>query len=391
VQPQAGQTPQPGIELFDTLVPYEPAQAFATDLSGNVLWTYSYQGPTADVVQPIKVLPNGHFLVQISYASSQTLANPNLPIGKIDEVREVDLAGNTIRSVTQAQVAKALTAEGYTFQLGSLHHDVLALPNGHWVLLFSVVKTFDTLQGETGPTTVLGDALVDVDTNGNPDWVWNAFDHLDINRRPYLFPDWTHSNSLLYSADDGNLLLSVRHQNWVLKIDFADGKGSGDILWRLGEGGDFSLEGGVDPTDWFYAQHGLSYFTTNTTGTFELGIMDNGDDRIFPAGVTCGVGSAPPCEYSTITVMQVDENAKTAKLVVHDESNYGIYSFFAGNVAPLANGQLEVDFGGVKSGSIIEDLNESVQPATVVWYARTPQTYQFRTARLGSLYPGVQW
>lgn len=391
VRPQAGQVPQPGIELFNTLVPYEPAQAFATDLSGNLLWTYSYQGPVADVVQPIKMLPNGHLMVQISYASSQTLSNPNLPIGKIDELREIDLAGNTIRSVTQAQVAAALKAQGYTFDLGSLHHDFLALPNGHLVLLFSVIRKFDSLAGESGPTTVLGDALVDVDHSGTPDWVWNAFDHLDINRRPYLFPDWTHSNSLLYSTDDHNLLLSVRHQNWVLKIDFQDGKGTGNILWRLGEGGDFALEGGTDPTDWFYAQHGLSYFTPNTTGVFELGIMDNGDDRAFPAGETCGVGSAPPCRYSTITVMQVDENARTAKLVVHDVSNHTIYSSFAGDVTPLANGDLEADFGGIKSGAVIEELNESTGSPQLIWSVSTPQTYQFRTERLPSLYPGVQW
>jgi hypothetical protein len=36
-----GQIPQQGIELFDTLTPNEAAQAFATDLQGNVIWTYS--------------------------------------------------------------------------------------------------------------------------------------------------------------------------------------------------------------------------------------------------------------------------------------------------------------------------------------------------------------
>ncbi len=56
----------------------------------------------------------------------------------------------------------------------------------------------------------------------------------------------------------------------------------------FGEGGDFSLVGGTDPTDWEYAQHGPAFFSANTTGVFSLGVMDNGDDRIFPTGVTCG-------------------------------------------------------------------------------------------------------
>ena len=34
----------------------------------------------------------------------------------------------------------------------------------------------------------------------------------------------------------------------------------------LGYQGDFTLVGGTDPTDWFYAQHGPSFVTTNTTG-----------------------------------------------------------------------------------------------------------------------------
>jgi hypothetical protein len=81
-----------------------------------------------------------------------------------------------------------------------------------------------------------GDALVDVDPSGNPVWVWNTFDDLDVNRHPMNFPDWTHSNDMLYSSDDHNLPLSIRHQNWVVKIEYLDGQGSGKVLWRLGEG-----------------------------------------------------------------------------------------------------------------------------------------------------------
>ncbi len=223
----AGIAPQPGVEMFDTLRPFEVAQAFATDLSGNVIWTYSHSdGTNEDLVQPVKLLPNGHMLVQLSYASSIPVQKNSIVLpGTLDEVREVDLAGTTIQSVTQAQVASALAAQGYTLELGSLHHDVLSLPNGHLLLLFSVNKSFDNLPGYPGTTNVLGDVLVDLDQNMKPDWVWNSFDHLDVNRHPFQFPDWTHSNALLYSKDDHNILLSVRHQNWILKIDFEDGKG----------------------------------------------------------------------------------------------------------------------------------------------------------------------
>lgn len=385
-----GAGPQPGIELFDTVLPYEPGQAFATDLQGNVIWTYSYKGSKSDVIQPIKLLPNGDFLLVISYTSSISIKGSGPPFGALDEVREVDLAGNTIRSITQVSLASALTAEGYTFTLGSFHHDVLALPNGHWVILATVSKSFTDLPGYPGTTNVLGDVLIDVDQNSKPDWVWNAFDHLDVNRHPYLFPDWTHSNSLLYSTDDHNLLLSMRHQNWVLKIDFNDGQGSGDVLWRLGEGGDFKLLNGVDPTDWFYAQHGMSYFTPNTTGVFELGLMDNGDDRQFPPGAPCPV-AATPCLYSTVPVLRIDEAAMTATLVFHDIAPPSLYNAFGGDVNLLANGDLEADFCAVRSGSVIQEMSMSGTPPHQVWSAVTPSYYQYRADRLPSLYPGVQW
>jgi hypothetical protein len=387
---EAGQSPQPGIELFDTVIPHEPAQAFATDLAGNVIWTYTYRGSGSDVVQPIRMLPNGHFLVQIAYASSIALLGAHPAPGSIDELREVDLAGNTIRSITQAQLAMALGEQGYTFFLGSLHHDVLPLPNGHLVLLATVSRPFQDLSGYPGATDVLGDVLIDVDQNLKPDWVWNSFDHLDVNRHPYLFPDWTHANAVLYSADDHNLLLSLRHQNWLIKIDFADGQGSGDVLWRLGEGGDFKLLGGTDPTDWFYAQHGPSYFSSNTTGVFEIGLMDNGDDRRFAPTVVCGTG-AIPCLYSTVPVLQIDEAAMTAALIFHYIVPPTLYSFFGGNVNPLANGDVEADLCSVQSGSVIEELTMSGASPQLVWKAVTPGAFQYRADRIPSLYPGVQW
>lgn len=387
----SGDAPQPGIEMFDTLRPHEDAQAFATDLDGNVIWTYSYKGSVEDLVQPIKMLPNGHFLVQISYASSIPVKNGTVFPGTLDELREVDLAGNTIRSLTRQEIAIALAAEGYSFTVGSLHHDVLLLPNGHLLLLLSTSKMFTDLPGFPGQTNVLGDVLVDVDPNFNPDWVWNSFDHLDVNRHPFLFPDWTHSNALLYSADDHNVLLSIRHQNWIIKIDFEDGKGSGNVLWRLGEGGDFKLKGGIDPTDWFYAQHGPNFMSSNTTGVFSLGVMDNGDDRQFPTGVICGVGGAAPCQYSTALVLQVDEAAKTATIETHYVLPGAIYSLFGGNVDPLANHDLEVNFCSVPAGSLVQELRDTNGSEEVVWQAVTTKANQYRAERLPSLYPGVQW
>lgn len=391
----SGQTPQPGIELLDTIYlhgkGYSPniAQAFATDLSGNVIWTYSYKTTQSDLLYPIKPLPNGHFLLLISFLASP---NPQAEVpGTLNEIREIDLVGNVIHELTVTALNQSLAAKGFNVTLQNVHHDVVALPNGHLVLIGSMVKAYTNLPGYPGTINVLGDVLVDVDQNYNPDWVWNTFDHLNINRHPYLFPDWTHSNALLYSTDDHNLLLSIRHQNWIIKIDYQDATGSGNILWRLGEGGDFKLVGATDPTDWFYAQHGPNFFSPNTTGVFKLGVMDNGDDRKFPAGVTCGSTGSPPCLYSTVPELQVDESAKTATMLFHYIAPTNLYSWCCGQADLLANGDIEADFAAVPSGAVIREMDPTQTPPQIVWQAVTPNYAQYRALRIPSLYPGVQW
>jgi arylsulfate sulfotransferase len=137
-------------------------------------------------------------------------------------VREFDLAGNTVKQITMAQLNAALAAANYNFTLLLFSHDINVLPNGHWLVLANTFKSV-ALTGQTTPTQVLGDVIVDLDTNLKPVWVWNEFDHLDVNRHPWMFPDWTHTNAVIYSPDDGNLIVSMRHQNWIVKVDYYNG------------------------------------------------------------------------------------------------------------------------------------------------------------------------
>jgi len=315
-------------------------------------------------------------------------------------IREIDLAGNTIRELTRDQLKQALNAQGHNFNLQGFHHDVLALPNGHLIILADYRVAYQNLRGYTATTSVLGDVLVDVDQNFMPTWVWSTFDHLDVNRHPMNFPDWTHGNAILYSADDHNLLFSMRHQNWIIKINFQDGTGSGDIMWKLGYQGDFTLidnvdaTGANDPANWFYAQHGMSYLTQNTTGDFKLTLMDNGNDRTYPSGqVICNpfAPPLPPTCYSTVPVLEINENNMTATMLSHYAPGPQDFSYFGGNAAPLANGDFEIDFAVAAqvNGGLVEELTPGTwQP---VWQATTPGADQYHVNRWPSLYPGVQW
>jgi arylsulfate sulfotransferase len=370
-----GTTPQSGVELLDLVA--GTAEPTITDLNGNVLWTY-LGVPNGSVPNPIKLLPNGNFLINFSESSVDGLNSV---------LEEVDLTGKLIWQMTAAQLNQALssaTCAGCNITVTGTHHDFAVLPNGHVIV---IAATKQVISG----TTVTGDVLIDLDQNHNPVWLWNEFDHLDTNRRPYLFPDWTHTNAVLYSADDGNLIVSMRHQNWLVKVNYANGTGTGNIIWHLGYQGDFTLVGGTDPTDWFYAQHGPSFVTPNTMGNYSIILFDNGDDRVFPSDVTCGTSGAPPCLYSTVSMLQLDETAMTATLTFHPTTP--TYSFFGGNAAVLANGNVEYceAAGGpsANSGEIYEvQQNNSGQS---IWHMQISGQYAYRGQRIPSFYPGVQW
>jgi len=395
-----GMTPQSGLELLNPLVGV-PTGVIVTDLSGNELWTYIDPGNISlNFIYGVKMLPDGDILMVIGPNTPVILTGP-VPDGTINEIREVNLAGDTVREINiddlNSELAAASCAE-CNVTLESFHHDVTPLPNGHWLVLATRTEALSPtstppLTNES-PQSVLGDVIVDLDQNLQPVWAWNEFNHLDPNRHPYMFPDWTHTNAIVYSKDDGNILVSMRHQNWVVKVNYANGTGDGSILWHLGEGGDFTLVGGTDPTDWQYAQHAPSFFSTNTTGVFSLGLMDNGDDRIFPTGVTCGSTGAPPCLYSTIPVFQVDETAKTATLTFHQILPANLYSYFGGNAEQLANGNVEYDLcalgNGAGVGAAVYEVTQDASAQTV-WNMQVTGTNLYRAFRIPSLYPGVQW
>jgi arylsulfate sulfotransferase len=370
-----GMTPQSGVELLD--LASGNARPTIADLSGNVLWTYNAV-PNGSEPNPIKLLPNGHFLINFSESTLDGLNSV---------IQEVDLTGALIWQMTASDLNRALagaTCAGCNITVVGTHHDFVLLPNGHLIV---IAATQEDLAG----TTVTGDVIIDLDQDHTPVWLWNEFDHLDVNRQPMGFPDWTHTNAVLYSPDDGNLIVSIRHQNWLVKVDYANGTGAGDILWKLGYQGDFALLGGTDPIDWFYAQHGPSFVTANTTGQFSLVLFDNGDDRVFPSGVTCGTTGAPPCLYSTVPLLELDETAKTATLAFHP--TVPMYSFFGGNAALLKNGNVEfceAAVGPEENSGVIYEVTEDSSPQTV-WQMQVAGLFVYRGQRIPSLYPGVQW
>jgi len=384
--PSADSPENPGIELIDT--PSSGTPAFFTDRDAHPIWYYDVG--KGNYPFTFKLLPNGHVLLSIT-------RNDN----KVDALLiEVDLAGNTIRDMDAAALGIKMQTAGFDFIPAYFHHDFALLPNGHVILLTNFTRNFTDLPGYPGTTAVVGDGIVDLDENWNPVWAWNSFDYLDVNRHLFGLPDWTHGNALVYSAADGNLLLSMRHQSWVLKIDYNNGTGAGDILWKLGYQGDFAMTQGdvptTDPSLWFSFQHFPSIISQTGSQT-TLGVWDNGDFRVLDGnGTTCGSSpSFVPC-YSRATIFQIEESTMVANLVW--DSLPGDFSAWGGSINQLANTNVEFDINAPVASSnpnLAAEVQEVTQTSTpqIVWKLDfTPATENaYRAYRVPSLYPGVSW
>ena len=384
-------TPTPGIELVSLNPPPNNPGNFlrvvALDPAGELIWYYDFD-ERLGTAQPIKLLPNGHFLLVLFGGTT----------GPGGLVREIDLAGRTIHEFTVDQLNRWLGASGYKWNANAIHHDIEALPNGHLLVLVNTKKKFTNLHGGHGSTSVLGDAIVDLDQNYKPVWSWSSFDHLDVNRRPMLFPDWTHANTIAYSADDGNIVLSLRNQSWIIKINYSNGRGNGEVMWRLGYQGDFTLLDSTSPADWFFAQHYANFFHGHSSGELRLAVFDNGNDR-YPnfSGNICPSSAGdvqypwmtvfgrrvPDC-YSRPAIFAVNEAERTARLLW---SQIVPYSYWGGVTMETPRGNMFFDISS-PSEQIVRSENRKIPLATeifaglsilmlvlIVFFAPIPKTF----------------
>ena len=232
-----------GITFFGALGTY-----WGVDEEGEIVWYLHGINETANTAV-IRQLDEGDFA-------------GHLLVFLRDELRIISAAGETLRSYDLS------AADGY-------HHDARILPNGHVIALGQ----------ETGAPhgeELLADRIIELDTEGNVVWQWSTLDHLDTTRFPTSGSttvktaglDWSHCNAVVYLAEEDEILLSCRHQNWVIKIDHQ----SGDIIWILGDDEEidadfeadfFALESG----SWFTAQH--APIPTGPVGDSEMLIYDN--------------------------------------------------------------------------------------------------------------------
>ena len=232
------QAPAPGTDLTQNMVfhvginpPNGTVNTLATDLTGQ---------------HRLVLRPGGQRLPQLCPEPRAGRHGP--PAGRQPERRRVARA-RCGRSTWPATPCRETNIDAVNAELAALgqhsitdfNHDAQRLPNGDTAVLATTPRTID-LHGT--PTTYNGDMVIVLDQNFQVAWVWDPFAWLDTNRLPTLGEgpgDWLHANSIAWSPADGNLMVSMRSQDWVIKIDYANGAGDGHVVWRLGQGGDFTL------------------------------------------------------------------------------------------------------------------------------------------------------
>lgn len=397
----------------------------ATDLAGNIMW-YAYPNDAQHVSAITRPLVNGYLSTQDGIAWSPGVQN-------FQFLREMDWAGNIVRETNTGILQQQVQALGDpdaaacdTIQspapvgaacIGIFHHDAIqTLPNGYTAVLVDVEKIFPPgTQGDSSglPVDIVGDMIVVLDQNWNAIWYWDSFNpagggngypQLPVSRtaplNEYCPPsgagcltvllagsgisphvhDWLHSNSLYYWPHDGaaalstapgDLIWSSRNQDWLFKLDYQDGAGTGNILWRMGPSGDFSFVNQYnDPWPWFSHQHDAG-IENNGTGVLDL--MDNGNTRVSPpSGRGSSTGGVPglgnncgphDCDSRGMAVT-FDENTMQVRPVL--SVDLGAFSDAMGSAQLLADGNYFFMPSNIVSGSdsIIYALEIEPTPGT---------------------------
>ncbi len=372
----------------------EPWTSAATDLDGNLVWFL-------DAVSNsflTRVLPGGKFLVLADGAnSSNTMKRWQL-------LREVDLLGNTLKETNISLLAEQLEARGIKSDcktggqqcVSGFHHEAIRLPNGHTLALAGLERMFPAgTQGAKGPVDILGDLVLDLDENFQLVWFWNSFDHMDLKRASlgnekckggpgddgctpvFLASEangWLHSNALDYIAGSGDLLISIPEQDWIIKIDYKNGQGTGKVLWKLGLGGDFTAKS-KDPYPWFSYQHDAGF----DPDTGLLVVFDDGHRRKDKYPQANNRGQA----------WRIDEASRTATPVLN--ADLGVYAVAVGSAQPLSNGGYSFESGFINPGpaglsAIYSQTTETSADGKIVYAQRVNGALTYRSFRLATMY-----
>ena len=357
------QPPGAGTDLTQSMIFHEglstgtsvkTVNTLATDLNGNVIWYYDLAANKFPSYAT-NLEPGGTVMMLGGNTAGVTAG--------FNTLRQVDLAGDTLRE-TNINALNAELAAMHKPQILDFDHEAKLLPNGDTAVLASTAKIVNS-------TTFVGDMVIVLDQNFQPVWVWNAFNWLSTNRLGTDDPvptDWLHANSVSWSPEDADLVVSLRTQDWAIKINYDNGKGNGRVLWKLGAGGTFKAVAKT-PQPWFSHQHDVRYVNDNTVVVF-----DDGNTR----------QASDPTAHSRGQEWVLNERNRTATLVMN--ADMGNYSSFLGAAEMLSNGNMAFTSGGLVLGRKFAGQSIEVLPNGTRIFVQQMNIFEYRSYFESSLY-----
>jgi arylsulfate sulfotransferase len=233
--------------------------------------------------QDVRALPNGNILFS---QSAQGL------------LYELNAKGDTVATwhARGKWLEKAPPAGSVELPVNHIHHTVATLPNESFLILDAERREFQNwyinASDEYAPrqhVSLVGDIIHEITRDGTLVRSHHLFDILDPYRithgsfdkywQKQGFPDafdWSHVNAVRHVAEDNTLLISVRHQDCIIKIGREDGK----LRWILGNHGGWKepwskyLLAPKGELRWQYHQHDCS-----PTSPSRVMCFDNGNFR----------------------------------------------------------------------------------------------------------------
>lgn len=213
-------------------------------------------------------------------------------------------------------------------------------------------------------------AKIDLSTGATEPWL-TFNDFLDPSVTPSYFDAWNdlwHPNAVQYLPEDNSVLISVRNQSTVLKLDYDTkqvkwaftpmcGRSSDGSTWaRQPSLGNSLIMPDSDDGNfaWFYNQHDANVVSYDPdSGIMELAMFDNGNTRYNFGDEKNGD------TYSRMVVYRIDENSKSAKEVYSYGKERGsqLYSWWYGSAQKLSNGHHVGNFAlynNVNTSHIVE-------------------------------------
>jgi len=215
-----------------------------------------------------------------------------------------------------------------------------------------VVEGFENpLTLESATYNVVGDVLAEVNAEGEVDWTWSTFDHIDplahhtfdLHTPFWELPpydgvdtpkDWTHANAVVPIEDDW--LVSMRNVDWLIRVD----RETGEIVWRFGPEGDFELSEGAR---WHSRQHAPE-------------VLENGNILIYDNGNARADAGEEEMPWSRVVEFSLDTETGVATEVWSYAGDEEYFSMLVGDADRLANGNTLITDGALLWG--MKDLGD---------------------------------